>query len=103
MRENIVRIKTHDTRETYEFPIKRGEDNPQLWEVEIRIGRVESRGLTQYGLSTSKSVFLKCETLKLHGLIPKDTRLGKTVEPTRTAEDLIMELLEIVGVYPTEE
>ena len=42
MRENIIRITTHDTEKTYEFPAKQGEKSPQLWEVELKIGIVST-------------------------------------------------------------
>ncbi len=103
MRENIIRITTHDTRKTYEFPMKTG-NNPYLWEVELRIGFVKANGRTLYGLSRNTSIFLEESTLKQHGLIGK--AIGKQrnkIEPSKNPEDLILELLELVGVYPMEE
>ena len=104
MRENIVRITTHDTKQTYEYLREKGKEDPQLWEVTLQTGYVNNcSGQTQY-LSKAVSVFLTEETLKSHGLVGqvRDKDNNVIVSP-KTPEDLILELLEIVGVYPTEE
>ena len=104
MRENIVRITTHDTKQTYEYPRKKGKEDPQLWEVTLQAGFVNNNsGQTQY-LSKVKSVFLTQDTLMSHGLVGqvRDKDNNVIVSP-KTPEDLILELLEIVGVYPTED
>ena len=103
MREKIVRITTYDTKKTFEFPAKEGVENPQLWEVELRTGGVGHDGRTRYGLSKETSIFVERHTLEDHGLTGKIIdKKGKEVIPPKTPEDLILELLEIVGVYPTE-
>ena len=103
MRENIVRITTHDTKQTYEYPREKGKEDP-VWEVTLQTGFVNSySGQTQY-LSKIKSVFLTQDTLISHGLVGqvRDKDNNVIVSP-KTPEDLLLELLEIVGVYPTEE
>ena len=105
MKRNIVRITTHDTKQTYEYPREKGEgDDPQLWEVTLQTGYVNNdSGQTQY-LSKAVSIFLTEETLKSHELVGqvRDKDNNVKVSP-KTPEDLILELLEIVGVYPTED
>ena len=102
MRENI---KTHDTKKTYEFPAKDGEKNPHLWEVEMRIASVDGHGNAYFKFSSiaQERIYIERSTLTEHGLIKDFNDKKVEVPPTKTPEDLILELLEIVGVYPTEE
>ena len=103
MRKNIIRITTHDTKKTYEFPAKKEEENPRLWEVELRIGTVNSDGRTRYGFNTKCGIFLEGETLEFHGLKGEiKNEEGKVVKPPKTPEDLLLELLGTLGFYQTE-
>lgn len=104
MKKQFVEITTYDTKKTYHFSADGKAKNPQLWEVKLQIGTVGSQGHTKYGLSGNDSIYLERQTLEDAGLIPLDP--SKTIKDTgaevRTPEDLILELLEIVGVYPQE-
>lgn len=104
MRENIVRITTHDTKKTYEFPSGKTKNIPNLWEVEMKISAVDWLGRSDFNYRyTTKRICLERETLLSHGLTGEiKDKEGKVIEPPKTPEDLILELLEIVGVYPTE-
>ncbi|MCG7853116.1 MAG: hypothetical protein MIO92_11405 [Methanosarcinaceae archaeon] len=101
MRKTFTQITTHDTKKTYVFPPEEGENNPQLWEVELKIRHVNSYGNTPYEPSGEISIFVERATLANANMLPilkeepKDTPVK-----ARTPEDLILELLEIIGIYP---
>lgn len=94
-------ITTSDTKKTYEYPSKK--DSPQLWEVKMEIHCVDNYGNSFSSCSRVDNIFLERETLEQHGLLPgnikKDTAPNT---PSPTVEDLILRLLELVGVYPVE-
>ena len=99
-KQNIVRIKTHDTKKTYDFP---GKDVPPLWEVKLELMPITSNGSSDsYGHRTAGTVYLEKETLLAAGLAPQNRQEPKNPEPTKTVGDLILELLEMLGVYPVE-
>jgi hypothetical protein len=103
MKKTVVRITTADTRKTYEFP---SPEHPQIWEAKISLEQIGNDG--NYAQSKcsrhsypSKTIYLELETLQKAGL--KSYKYPNIVElPQETAEDLIIRLLEHVGVYPTE-
>lgn len=100
MRQSIVRITTHDTKKTYEY----GADvddagRPQVWEATLKLKCVDVNGRTdQYGKSAT--VYLERSTLERHKLVPQPKDAKPQPEPTETPEDLLLRLLEVVGVYP---
>ncbi len=98
--KNVMRITTEDTKKTYEFP---GEDNPQLWAVQLQIDRVDGGGHAYFNshLRIPKTIHVERETLENAGLLPMKKEI-KDASPTETPEDLILRLLEHVGVYPSE-
>jgi hypothetical protein len=103
-KQHLVRIVTHDTKKTYEFPSK--EKKPQIWEVTLHLKCVDnSTGNvpSSHGTYPSATVYLERSSLEAAGLmsVPRPTH-DAIPEPQRRAEDLIMELLELVGVYPSE-
>ena len=102
MKESFVRITTADTKKTYEFPNK---DNPPLFEVSLKICPIQANGGACYDVyqytQINKSVHLELETLLRAGLEPYHHKAKENdPEPTETAEDLIIRLLETVGYYP---
>ena len=100
-KETITRIHTEDTDRTYEFPCK---DNPQLWNVELRIACVGENGHDYLAPSSlvKASVYLERATLEEAGLLPrKDTKEVKA-PPLETVEDMIIRLLEHLGYFPCE-
>ena len=100
MRKEIVRITTADTKETHEFP---GKDLPDLWAVGIMINSLDGRGHHTAGRSIIHTVYVERQTLVNAGLRPVCAEDKKpTPEDEETAEDLILRLLEMVDVYPTE-
>lgn len=103
MRKTFTQITTHDTKKTYVFPPKEGEKNPQLWEVQLKIGHVNNCGSTPYNPSGEISIFVERATLANANVLPM---LKEEPEDTpvkaRTPEDLILELLEMLGVYPQD-
>lgn len=99
--KSIVRITTEDTKKTYEFP---NEENPPICAVKIEISSIDPGGNSYFGSvssSITKIVHLELETIENAGLRPmrKDR---KDESPTETPEDLILRLLEHVGVYPVD-
>jgi len=103
-KQTVIRIETYDTKKTYEFVSGVQNENPPLWEVGIFVRPVGSGGTAvasgnQY---PKKVIHLERETLESCGLVPSQKKDEPKVEPTRTIEDVILELLEYVGVYPTE-
>jgi len=101
-KERVVRIKTHDTEKVYEFP---GE-NPILWEVTLGIRDVCVRsGEPRAKYDTKKvTIYLERETLEDAGLLPfaYESKREDPVDPIETPEDLLLRLLDLVGVYPVE-
>lgn len=100
--KNVVRITTTDTKKTYEFP---GEDNPELWEVSLTIRNINHNGhVSPPTTSTPHNypkgiVHIERKTLENAGVLPM-AREREKEEPTETAEDLIIRLLEHLGYYP---
>jgi hypothetical protein len=100
-RESKVFITTADTGKTYTFPPVEGVENPQLWEVKISIHSVSSRGNTDSGYSSAeREIFVERQKLVDHGLLPVSTDDKPKPIPAPTAEDLILSLLDLVGVHP---
>ena len=95
---SIVRITTEDTKKTYEFP---NEGNPQLWAVTLSIEGISFYGQPAHGSVCKKIIHIERETLENAGLLPKQNEKKDEVAE-ETAEELILRLLEHVGVYPTE-
>jgi hypothetical protein len=104
--KKVVRIETYDTKKTYEFISGQKDENPDLWEVGIFVSKVRSDGSIDGGLYNKpypkKVIYLERETLEKSGLIPGKRRNEPKPEPTETVEDLILRLLEYVGIYPQE-
>ena len=96
--KSIVRITTEDTKKTYDFP---DESNPQIWAVKLQVDRLSPDGSLS-GFSsyqTSKIIHIERETLENARLVPiAEERKDEAAQ--ETAEDLILRLLEHVGVYP---
>jgi len=100
MKTTIVRITTEDTKKTYELP---GEDVPQLWAAEISVTCVDKYGYHTTPNSNKKTIYLERQTLVDHGMLPQSHTDEKPPVPVApTAEDLILQLLECVGVFPEE-
>ncbi len=99
--KSIVRITTEDTKKTYEFP---KEGNPRLYSVELKITAIGSSGQPQFGSMCAKYIHLEENTLLKAGLLQDQSRGPKEagVPITETPEDLILRLLEHVGIYPVE-
>ena len=99
--KSVTRITTSDTKKTYEFT---GPDTPRLWAVDLQINSVNTNGLiTRYSSDTPTTVFLERETLKEHGLFPRvKTEVSEPVGIAPTVEDLILDLLGHLGVYPEQ-
>lgn len=101
MREELVRITTHDTEKMYEFPRK---GSPALFLVEMRIRPVDRDGavknVPQYR-HIDNGMYVELDTLLKAGMKPYERKPQEgDPEPVETAEDLMVRLLELVGVYP---
>ena len=99
MKKTVVRITTEDTKKTYELP---GEDTPQLWAAEISVACVDKNGYHRHPDSCKKTIYLERQTLIDHGLFCVMKETNNQSVPSLTAEDLILQLLECVGVFPEE-
>lgn len=98
-RKDVTRIKTADTGKTYEFP---SEDHPALYEVALVAHVLNSHGHTGSSCPAAAVVIhLEHQTMLDAGLVRQDKK-KPAVEPKETAEDLLIRLLEHIGVYPTE-
>jgi len=104
MKKTIVRITTEATEgvdsKTFELP---DETAPQLWAVELRIKSVGRNGNHNFDrfASVVKTIYLEREVLELHGLVGKRPEpADPEVQAQPTAEDLIIQLLELVGYFP---
>jgi len=99
--KNVVRITTEDTKKMYEFP---SETSPEIWAVNIRIERLNLNGIVCFNAASyysEKVIHVEERTLQNAGLIGRPS--DKKDEPIEeTPEDLILRLLEHVGVYPVE-
>jgi len=62
MRKSIVKITTEDTKKTYEFPGE-GINNPQLWEVEIRINALNHGTHCYSSASATKVIHVEREAV----------------------------------------
>ena len=96
-RVEFIRITTADTKKTYELP----GDDADLWEVRLSMASVEASGHVHFGSHEHVRTITHVErqTLVNAGLLPcVDT--DATPEQTETAEDLVIRLLEHVGVFP---
>lgn len=98
MIENITRIKTV-TGNVYELP---GKGIPQLWEIQLFIYHINENGSVDRNSTRSSGIHVEREVLENHGLLPRADTKEVESPVTKTPEDLILELLERVGVYPTE-
>lgn len=113
MRKQYVEITTADTGKTYRYD----HNNPvetQLWEVTLNISCVDSKtGRSWYVADVVSpisrahppvTIYLERETLENAGLLPvrSASKNDQDEEPTETAEDLLIRLLEHLGYYPTE-
>lgn len=96
MIETKKTVVLHDGRRV-ELPAKE-----QLWEVQLTIACLDDRGKACTRSATQGSVHVTRATLGAHGLIPDMKSTEPTITPAPTAEDLILELLECVGVFPAE-
>jgi len=99
MKKTIVRITTEDTKKTYELP---GEKTPQLWAAEVSVTAVDNNGYHRHPDSCKKTIYLERQTLIDHGLIGTQQETKDQSVPAPTAEDIILQLLECVGVFPEE-
>ena len=99
--KSILRITTEDTQQTYEFP---DTTNPPICAVKIEIALIHSQGHSYFGpgsAATETIVHLELATIENAGLRPM-RKERKNELPVETPEDLILRLLEHVGIYPTE-
>lgn len=99
--KRFARITTQDTKKTYELP---SENAPQLWLVELIISNVEhATGTAIKSAHTKASIHLERQTLVDAGLLPKaEADKEPTNETRERPEDLILRLLEHVGVFPEQ-
>ena len=105
-RETKIFITTVDGK-TITYPQKEG-SKQQVWEATLRISLVDSN--TGYAKDTriygpaEVTVFVTRETLEEAGLLPRQRgAFNESEPPSETAEDLLLRLLEHVGVYPQED
>jgi len=99
-RQTIVRITTADTKKTYDLP---GKDIPQLWKAKLTLYSINGQGTKFLGYpEVEADIYLERQTLIDRGLVSKRSIDTPKPDPSPTTEDLIIELLEHVGVYPTE-
>jgi len=105
MKKTIVQITTagteHCAEKTFVLP---GEDVPQLWAVELRIDAVDRRSgrHSMDRKSAQGTIYLEREVLEAHGLVGRRSASLMELDVAPTAEDLILQLLEHVGVFPEE-
>lgn len=106
MKKSYVEVTTYDTGKTYRFPAKESVKNPQLWEVDLSIATVNPQGHSPQPRAerwrAQQPIYLERNSLVKAGLLPKrDTdKPEKGTVQARTPEDLIYELLEMLGFYP---
>lgn len=89
----------------YSFPTEEGDVLPEIWEVQINITRLDERGnKVSYGSVPLETVHVDRQLLFKHGVITLnrlEAQAGKEPQP-KSVEDLLLELLESLGVYPQE-
>jgi len=97
-REQFVRITTEDTKKTYELP---GKHVPKLWGAGLNLYALNKNGShAEIYSACDAEIYLERQTLVDHGLIPQSPEDKPALDPAPTAEDLILQLLHTVGVYP---
>jgi hypothetical protein len=105
MRENKVHVTTYDTKKIYVMPPEEGQKNPPIWEVVLTVTQMTPEGKCHNFATSRVTIHLEEATLKEHDLvgqkrIPTTDPNGPSTAPP-TPEDLILKLLELVGVYPS--
>ena len=88
---------TTDKGKMYRFPCI---DNPQLWAVELRIACVGDNGKHHAKQFTTAVIHVERQTLVDHGLAPLTPVDAPIPVPAPTTEDLILQLIEHVRVFP---
>ncbi len=75
----------------------------QIWEVTLSIRCLDGGGQANFSGFTSHTIHLPRATLEAHGLLPRKKEPTQPIpDPAPTVEDLILDLLECVGVYPEQ-
>lgn len=99
--QHIIRITTDDTKKTYEFVDgQAAEGTPQLYRLEVKILSGNGHGVFYADNYTSAIVHVEHETLVKCGRF-KPVNKSEPVEVTETLEDLVLHLLNMVGVNPS--
>ena len=104
-KKSIIRITTYDTNKTYDFFRGEKNNNPPIWEVGLFVKAVDCNGVTSDNGNRwpRKTIYLERNVLENAGLVPSvRVKDGPKKEPQKTSEELILALLEYVGVYPLE-
>lgn len=100
--QHIIRITTNDTKKTYEFIDGQSvEGTPELYRLEVKILSGNGNGNFYANPYTAVSLHVEHETLVKAGHF-KPADKSKLVEVTETLEDLVLRLLNMVGVRPQE-
>lgn len=99
--QHIIRIMTDDTKKTYEFVDGHAaEGTPQLHKLEVRIMSGNGQGNFYDNRFVAANLYVEHETLVNVGRFkPADK---SRPEITETIEDLVLRLLDMVGVRPQE-
>jgi hypothetical protein len=108
MKKTITYITTADTKKTYEFPDEEAK-NPEIVEIKLFLGfakedsgyvRTSSYSYPEYPKAI---IYVERQTLENAGILPLGDYASQSEkeEPTETPEDLILRLLEMVGVNPS--
>ena len=98
-----IRLITTVDGMQYTFPADKG--TPQLWCVEMGMRCVSDEGTLPNYVPIRKEFFVERSVLEKAGLVP-DVRTKREREETpivpETPQGLMLRLLSLLGIYPTE-
>lgn len=101
METHITRITTDDTKKTYEFVDgKAAEGTPMIYKLEIRVSNPTGMGGFSIPQWVTAYLYVEHDSLVRTGhFVPQGQQVPQVTE---SWQDLVLRLLDLVGVRPTE-
>lgn len=103
MKRQIIIIKTADTKKEYSFKEGVTSKHPELWKVTMQIdcaNRYTTLNYNHKSKSVATEIYVERETLVKAKMLPVAKEEDEHVKVAEKPEDLMLRLLECVGVYP---
>ncbi len=85
------------------YPLMKGEPNPDILEVRINYKRIDRDGtINRYSDTNTAAIHVPESLFKEHGLCLTQEERKEAPQDQPTIEDLLLQLLELCGVYNHE-